>query len=271
MGFDPVDCLLAMQQAGKGGGGASVTVEPLSVAANGTYTAPSGKAYSPVTVAVPERDPYLYENCYTLNLSRTANTWTGGPTITIDCAKMSTMANLCHGGGGNPGYKKIKLKNVPNRGLTIASAFSGHKDTSAFEALEMDGNLIGASTCNAVFYLNKTIKTVTGGAIDLSAATNLSNFAANAYSLETISFVPSSIKMSITFSNASKLTDDSLVSIVNGLDGTVTGQSLTLHATPKARCGQIVGTVTDGIFAIDAGGSTTLLDFATTTKGWTVA
>lgn len=30
-----------------------VTVEPLSVTANGTYTAPAGKAYSPVTVNVP--------------------------------------------------------------------------------------------------------------------------------------------------------------------------------------------------------------------------
>ena len=30
-----------------------VTVEPLSVTANGTYTAPTGKAYSPVTVNVP--------------------------------------------------------------------------------------------------------------------------------------------------------------------------------------------------------------------------
>lgn len=34
------------------GGGSSVTVEALSVTANGTYTAPTGHAYSPVTVAV---------------------------------------------------------------------------------------------------------------------------------------------------------------------------------------------------------------------------
>ncbi len=33
--------------------GGSVTVEPLSVTENGTYTAPTGKAYSPVTVNVP--------------------------------------------------------------------------------------------------------------------------------------------------------------------------------------------------------------------------
>lgn len=35
-----------------GGGGGGTTVEALSVTQNGTYTAPSGKAYSPVTVNV---------------------------------------------------------------------------------------------------------------------------------------------------------------------------------------------------------------------------
>lgn len=38
----------------RGGGGSSITVEPLTVTQNGTTTAPSGKAYSPVTVNVPQ-------------------------------------------------------------------------------------------------------------------------------------------------------------------------------------------------------------------------
>lgn len=38
---------------GGGGGGGDVTVEALSATANGKYTAPAGKAYSPVTVNVP--------------------------------------------------------------------------------------------------------------------------------------------------------------------------------------------------------------------------
>lgn len=42
-----------------GGGGSGVTVEPLSVTENGTYTAPEGKAYSPVTVNVPSSDTNL--------------------------------------------------------------------------------------------------------------------------------------------------------------------------------------------------------------------
>jgi hypothetical protein len=43
---------IALAKAIGGGGGPSVTVEPLSVDANGVYTAPAGKAYSPVTVEV---------------------------------------------------------------------------------------------------------------------------------------------------------------------------------------------------------------------------
>lgn len=40
-----------------GGGGSSTTVEELSVTENGTYTADTGKAYSPVTVNVPSAIP----------------------------------------------------------------------------------------------------------------------------------------------------------------------------------------------------------------------
>ncbi len=41
-----------VKKQGTGSGGGSVTVESLNVTQNGTYTAPTGKAYSPVTVNV---------------------------------------------------------------------------------------------------------------------------------------------------------------------------------------------------------------------------
>lgn len=44
--------LEALAQGG-GGGGGDVSVVPLTVTDNGVYTAPSGKAYSPVTVSIP--------------------------------------------------------------------------------------------------------------------------------------------------------------------------------------------------------------------------
>ena len=39
---------------GGGGGGSGITVEPITITQNGTTTAPSGKAYSPITVNVPK-------------------------------------------------------------------------------------------------------------------------------------------------------------------------------------------------------------------------
>ena len=60
------------------GGGGGVTVEALSVNTNGTYTAPTGKAYSPVTVnvsgggAVEAKDVNFYDYDGTLLHSYTA-------------------------------------------------------------------------------------------------------------------------------------------------------------------------------------------------------
>lgn len=41
-------------EATSGGGGSGITVEPITITQNGTTTAPSGKAYSPITVNVPK-------------------------------------------------------------------------------------------------------------------------------------------------------------------------------------------------------------------------
>lgn len=51
--FDILAYLMGKLARGGGGGGGDITVESKSISANGTYTAPSNKAYSPVTVNVP--------------------------------------------------------------------------------------------------------------------------------------------------------------------------------------------------------------------------
>ena len=53
------DCPQGMEnktfaEATSGGGGSGITVEPITITQNGTTTAPSGKAYSPITVNVPK-------------------------------------------------------------------------------------------------------------------------------------------------------------------------------------------------------------------------
>ena len=52
--------------------GRGVTVEALSVTENGSYTAPSGTAYSPVTVSVPAQDSTLV---VTLSYNESTEKW----------------------------------------------------------------------------------------------------------------------------------------------------------------------------------------------------
>lgn len=99
--------------------------------------------------------------------------------------------------------------------------------------------------------------------------------------LTRLRFVPNSIYdlNSSTFGRCSALSDDSIVSIANGLMDNRTGQTLTLHATPKARTLEIMGTVsqvteegaTYNFFTADEQGTTSLNSFITQTKGWTLA
>lgn len=73
--MDIVDVLFA--KAISDGGGSSISVEPLSVTENGTYTAPEGTAYSPVVVNVggsptpptPTRQNVEFTNNETFNLT----------------------------------------------------------------------------------------------------------------------------------------------------------------------------------------------------------
>lgn len=82
----------------------------------------------------------------------------------------------------------------------------------------------------------------------------------------------------LSLRDCSLLTDESLISIANGLcaDHVSTVQ---LHATPGARLSTIMGTVsqetddtgTYSFFTASENGDTSLEDFITVTKGWTIA
>lgn len=84
---------LALYRAlNKGGGGGDITVEPLTVTANGQYAAPSGKAYSPVGVNV---QPTLQSKTVTENGTVTADSgYDGLSSVVVDVS----------GGGVQSGY-----------------------------------------------------------------------------------------------------------------------------------------------------------------------
>lgn len=250
---------------GKGGSG-GVTVEALPVNENGVYTAPSGKAYSPVTVAVP------YYGLMTCKLAQGAQVFPLGSVLTIDATYISDLSNFAAASRNTPGYEQINLINVqPQRAVNFSYAMGYHRASgnNGFKRLTLDNDLL---ILNGVFSIreNYTLESITGGRLDFSALTSEHAFIRDSTALTTFSVIQGSIGQSIEMSG-SALSDATLVSIANGLDGTATGKTLTLDSGKKAHCAEILGSVADGVFTIDAQGSTTLTDFITTTKGWTLA
>lgn len=69
---------------------------------------------------------------------------------------------------------------------------------------------------------------------------------------------------------AFELSDETIISIANGLNPLVTDQSLYLANVNKAKLSTILGNNDNGTFIADENGSMTLMDFITTVKGWTV-
>ena len=126
---------------------------------------------------------------------------------------------------------------------------------------------------NTAFAYNQYLTTI-DGIINLSttSANATYNMFANCYFLEEVRFTKSSlgVQPSNMLANCRSLSDASIVSIANALNETVSGLTITFPAAAKERVPLIVGTVTDGVFEIDASGVTTLSDFITNTKGWTV-
>ena len=94
--------------------------------------------------------------------------------------------------------------------------------------------------------------------------------------LENIEFVENQIPFNARF-DSTALTDASILSIANGLSESASAQTLTMPAAVKTRMDAMMGTValdttqTYHIFTQDIGGTVTLSDFITNTKGWTLA
>lgn len=112
------------------------------------------------------------------------------------------------------------------------------------------------------------------GEFDLTNATNVNAMFSNASRLREVRFKANTIKIDFigsTISLCPSLSDESLVSLANGLNPNVTGKSILFHETPKARCSTLMGTNDNGTFVANASGALSLADFITTVKGWTLS
>ena len=253
---------------GEGGGG-DVTIEPLSVNKNGIYTAPSGKAYSPVTVDVFKMQTFATK----LDSAFSSGSYVDPiPTdipknIVIDAPNCFSIYNMFSQSSiysnASLGIESVTL--ILHRPVAARGTFSRNysiKTVSFPNGITIKGEV-------ASFIQQSHVEEITG-IIDLSPGMTviIGAFASNY--LKKITFAKNCIDFSTAFTS-DVLTDASLVSIANALSDEVSGKTLTHTATAKTRCGQIVGTVSDGLFTQDDSGSLTLTEFITNEKGWTLA
>lgn len=160
------------------------------------------------------------------------------------------------------GVKKVIIKNVTLNG-SCRFAFNG----GSYETLEFVNCEIKPTNAARLFSSN-TLKQVVGE-IDFSDNTGGHDALYFSRALEEIRFKKDSISYDFTVTGASHLSDESLVSIANALNGSVT-KSLTSTKAYTPRVNVITGNNVDGSFVIDDQGAMTLSDFVTNIKGWSV-
>lgn len=165
------------------------------------------------------------------------------------------LGQLAGGGGFRPsGIVTIKLRYGGSDKVVLKNADINYP--AAAPTIE---------TVDCAFDLRKMLRDFPGNSTGFSAA------------LKHIRFVSNTASRRLLLSNPTNLTDDSVISIANAMQaGSSTVQ---LHANVKARLSTIMGTVsqvtddtgTYDFFTASASGDTSLEDFITLTKGWTIA
>lgn len=123
----------------------------------------------------------------------------------------------------NHGVKKVVL-NLSDGIQKMSSLFSQAK---AVEEIVLNFLTKNVPLFDGAFS-GSTVKQIIG-AVDFSSATNVTNMFANCNNLEEVRFAPNTLSLSISLVNSSKLSAESVQSIIDGLATVDTAQTLTLN------------------------------------------
>jgi hypothetical protein len=125
----------------------------------------------------------------------------------------------------NHGVKKVIL-NMPDESQYMNSTFSG---CGILEEVALNFSTKKISDYMHAFASCKKLKKI-DGVLDFSSATNV-NYMFGCNELEYVRFAPNTLSIPISLVACSKLTSESIQSIIDGLATVETEQKLTLHTT----------------------------------------
>lgn len=125
----------------------------------------------------------------------------------------------------NSGVKKVIL-NMPDESQYMVSTFNS---ASILEEIVLEFSTKNIKEYNQTFSNCKKLKRILG-TLDFSSATNIDYIFANCDNLEEITFAPNTLSISISLYRSSKLTSESIQSIIDGLATVETAKTLTLYS-----------------------------------------
>lgn len=135
----------------------------------------------------------------------------------------------------NLNCEKVTVK-VSNKCTNIQWTFAGGLAVEKFKTIEILGDTSSVKTFNDAFRNRKNLESIIGY-FDCSSVTSFSNMFMNVSTIKEFFPKAGTIKISIHFGGQSKLTDESIQAIIDGLADLTgsTAQTLTLHADVKAK------------------------------------
>ena len=133
----------------------------------------------------------------------------------------------------NNGIKKVILK-MPDASKYMISTFN----VTNIEIVDLEFSTKNIIDYGSVFGNSKKLTEI-NGTIDFSSATNVNYMFDNCINLTKVTFAPNTLSLSISLYACSKLSAESVQSIIDGLATVETAQTLTLNAYAKILQSQV--------------------------------
>lgn len=245
----------------------SANLKPKYITENGTYlpSADNADGYSSVSVDVQS-------GAVTMEYTPSSATALIGPGKYVGIDTIIQHATKATGVG--KGFYSVEgvRKFVFDAPLCTSLGDFAYRyiDDYSLEEVEFRNIVKPITRFERAFYCRAGLKKITGYALDFSSSIYNTDAFYNCKSLEELEVANNTINKVLSFKQSPNLTNATIISIANGLNSTTT-DTLTVHTDVFTKCGTIKGNVVDGNFMENASGTTTLSDFITSTKGWTLA
>lgn len=197
--------------------------------------------------------------------------------VTLDFEGNTTLTSLASLAYKSTGLKNLTIKNLTSTKTTVGLNALGYL-ASDLETITFENCSIAPNSFESLGRNAPKLKAIYGE-LDLtncSSANSIANWFAGNPSvpsiIEEFRIKPNSIKRNpgTNFGNSQVISNESYVSLVNGLDPDVENGTLTMTDYQKTAMAAITGTNNNGLFVASSSGTLSLTDFVTTIKGWTL-